>query len=85
MSAVAVCCSSASESSRGRLHLVKQAHVLDCNHRLVCEGLDEIDLLSGEGINRDARQEQHADWSSSRMSGTPSAVRKPRASEHPEK
>ena len=44
-SAVAVCCCSASVRSRVlRLHLVEQPHVLDRDHRLVGEGLDELDL-----------------------------------------
>ena len=48
-SAVAVCCSSASLSSRVRcLHLVEQPRVLDRDHRLVGEGGDQLDLLVGE-------------------------------------
>ena len=48
-SAVAVCCCSASvEIARARLHLVEQARVLDRDHRLVGEGLDELDL---RGVN----------------------------------
>ena len=30
-----------------RLHLVEQPHVLDRDHRLVGEGLDQLDLLFG--------------------------------------
>ena len=50
-SAVAVCCCSDSRSSsRARLHLVEQPHVLDRDHRLVGEGLDQLDLLSVNGL-----------------------------------
>ena len=31
--------------SRARLHLVEQADILDGDHRLVGEGLDQLDLL----------------------------------------
>ena len=31
-----------------RLHLLEQPHILDRDHRLVGEGLDELDLLIGE-------------------------------------
>ena len=49
-SAVAVCCCKRfAQIARARLHLVEQAHVLDGDHRLVGEGLDELDLLVGEG------------------------------------
>jgi hypothetical protein len=34
--------------ARACLHLVEQPHVLDCDHRLVGEGLDQFDLLVGE-------------------------------------
>ena len=48
--AVAVCCSSASVSSRlpGSRSSCEQAHVLDGDHRLVGEGLEQLDLLVGE-------------------------------------
>ncbi len=43
---VAVCCSSDSlRSSRARLHLVEQAHVLDRDHGLVGESRYQLDLL----------------------------------------
>ena len=49
ISAVAVCCSSASVSSRFRASSsVEQPHVLDRDHRLVGEGLEQRDLLVGE-------------------------------------
>ena len=48
-SAVAVCCCSASLSSRGaRLHLLEQPHILDGDHRLVGEGLQQLDLARGK-------------------------------------
>ena len=48
-SLVAVCCSSDSVRSSVRcLHLVEQPHVLDGDHRLVGEGLNQLDLLVGE-------------------------------------
>ena len=34
--------------ARAGLHLVEQPHVLDRDHRLVCEGRDKLDLLVGE-------------------------------------
>ena len=37
-----------------RLHLLEQPHVLDRDHRLVGEGLDQLDLLLAEG-SRSAR------------------------------
>ena len=47
-SAVAVCCCSDSVKIVGaRLHLVEQPHVLDRDHRLVGEGLHQLDLLVG--------------------------------------
>ena len=48
-SEVAVCCSQRlGKLARARLHLVEQSHVLDCDHRLVGEGLDQLDLLGSE-------------------------------------
>ena len=41
--------------SRARLHLLEQPHILDCDHRLVGEGRDELDLLFGEGFDPSAR------------------------------
>ena len=49
ISLVAVCCSSASVSSRFRAcSSVEQAHVLDGDDGLVGEGLQQLDLLVGE-------------------------------------
>ena len=49
ISLVAVCCSSASVSSRLLvLQLGEQPHVLDRDDRLVGEGLEERDLVVGE-------------------------------------
>src|SRR5215468_1689422 len=39
------------ELARARLHLVEQPYVLDRDHRLVGEGLDQLDLLIGKGPN----------------------------------
>ena len=41
--------------ARARLHLVEQAHVLDRDHRLVGEGLDQLDLLIGERVDNGSR------------------------------
>ena len=61
-SEVAVCCSSASLSSRVRcLHLLEQPHVLDRDHRLVGKGLNQLDLLVGERRDFLALEEDHAD------------------------
>src|SRR6476620_3645923 len=43
------------EITGARLHLVEQPHVLDCNHRLVGERVDQIDLLLGKWVNRNSR------------------------------
>ena len=44
-SAVAVCCcSDFLEVARLRLHLVEQPRILDRDHGLVGEGLDQLDL-----------------------------------------
>ncbi len=53
-SEVAVCCSSASdEFARARLHLVEQPHVLDRDHRLVGELLQQflLRLRDGSGLS----------------------------------
>ena len=51
-SLVAVCCSSDSVSSRvARLQLLEQPHVLDGDHRLVGEGLEQPDLPVGERLD----------------------------------
>ena len=44
ISLVAVCCSSASVRSIACLELIEQAHVLDRDHRLVGERLEQRDL-----------------------------------------
>ena len=44
-SAVAVCCCSASESVR---YLFEQPDVLDRDHGLVGEGLQQLDMMRGE-------------------------------------
>src|SRR5262249_35998746 len=44
-----------SQRTRARLPLVEQAHVLDCDHRLVGKGGDEVNLLVGERASRSAR------------------------------
>ena len=49
ISAVAVCCSSASVNSRFRASSPEQPRVLDGDDRLVGERLEQRDLLSGEG------------------------------------
>src|SRR5262249_33533970 len=36
------------ELAGARLHLVEQPHVLDRDHRLIGEGLDQLDLLVGK-------------------------------------
>ena len=50
--------------ARAGLHAFKQAHVLDRNHRLVGEGLDQLDLLFGERSHRFALQNNDPDGSS---------------------
>ena len=40
--------------TRARLHFVKQTDVLDRNHRLVGEGLGQLDLFVGERFRRPA-------------------------------
>src|SRR5262249_48801033 len=45
-----------------RLHLVEQPDILNCDHRLVGEGRDKIDLLLGEWVNHSSRQEYDTDW-----------------------
>ena len=61
-SLVAVWYSSDSVSSRcARLHLLEQPRVLDGDHRLVGEGLDQLDLLVGEGLRLSGRTDDDAD------------------------
>ena len=50
--------------ARARLHLVEQAHVLDRDHRLVGEGLDQLDLLVGERPHGFTLQNDHPDGDS---------------------
>src|SRR6266568_5260029 len=45
-----------------RLHLVEQTNILDCDHRLVGEGSDQLDLLISEWRYYLPAQCQHADW-----------------------
>ena len=63
------------EFFRARLHLVEQAHVLDRDHGLVGEGLDDLDLACGEMSRLLARQHQRALDPSFRSSGTPRRAR----------
>ncbi len=46
------------------LHLVEQPHVLDGDHRLVGEGLDQFDLLVGKWSDDSAEQVEHTNRSS---------------------
>src|SRR5262249_15010577 len=48
--------------TRACLHLVEQPHVFDGNHRLIGEGLDQLDLLVGERPHVGAGEAQHAYW-----------------------
>ena len=55
-----------------RLHLVEQADILDGDHRLVGEGLDQLDLLVVKGLgSRPASWRRRRSDSPSRSSGTP--------------
>src|SRR5262245_49542136 len=49
------------EFARARLHLVEQAHVLNRNHRLVGEGVDQLYFLVTERPHGRAGQDDHAD------------------------
>ena len=61
-SAVAVCCCSDSASRRVRcLHLVEQPHILDRDHGLVGEGLQQLDLLVAERPHLGAAEHDGAD------------------------
>src|SRR5262249_42709719 len=44
-----------------RLRLVEQPHILHGDHRLVCERLDQLDLLVGERLYGIARASDHPD------------------------
>src|SRR5215472_10514518 len=41
---------------------VEKARVLDCDHRLVGEGFDQLDLLFGKRPHRRSLQDDDADW-----------------------
>jgi hypothetical protein len=43
-----------------RVHLVEQAHILNGDHRLVGEGLDQLDLLFGERARGGAVHDEQA-------------------------
>ena len=78
ISLVAVCCSSASVRSRLRaFELGEQPHVLDRDHRLVGKGLEQRDLLLGEGPGSGRPDGDGADGTPSRISGTARMLRKP--------
>ena len=62
ISLVAVCCSRASVSARLRAsELLEQPHVLDRDDRLLGEGLEQLDLLVGEGPGSARADDDHAD------------------------
>src|SRR5688572_6027528 len=46
---------------RARLHLLKQTDIRHRNHRLVGEGLDELDLPVGKRLDSFAEKHDHAD------------------------
>ena len=46
--------------ARARLHLVEQAHILDCDDGLVGEGLDEFDLARTEGAGLRLSDDENA-------------------------
>ena len=48
--------------SRALLLRLEQPEVLDGDHRLVSEGLDQLDLLLSERPYRSAVQDEHANW-----------------------
>ena len=63
----------------GRVHrcagaVRRVAAILDRDHCLVGEGLDQLDLLVGEGPHGFALKDQDSDGRPSRRSGTPSMV-----------
>ena len=47
--------------ARPRLHLVEQAHVLDGDHGLIGEGLEEVDLALGEWASLPTCDHEYAD------------------------
>ena len=62
-SAVAVCCSSASRKlACARLHLFKQPHVLDRDHRLVGEDGYQIDLFCCKWLQQGSRPFSRFHW-----------------------
>src|SRR5215470_15269332 len=65
------------ELARACLHLVEQAHVLDRDHRLVGEGLEQLDLLRTEGPRFGAATRVPATIPS-RSSGTPTPACRPK-------
>ena len=59
---MAICCSQrVAELAVARLHLFEEADVLDGDHRLVGEGLQELDLLVAERAHLGATDHQRAD------------------------
>src|SRR5215475_9153259 len=44
-----------------RLHLIEQSHVLDRDHRLVCERLDQRNLFLGEWLDLQAISQNHTE------------------------
>ena len=71
-SAVAVCCSKASVSSRVRAcSASNKRRVLDRDQRLVGEGRDKLDLLLGEWLHDGAISTMTPITTSSRNNGTP--------------
>ena len=48
------------EIARSRLYLIKQPHILDRDHRLVSEGLDQFDLPVGERPHDATQQRERA-------------------------
>src|SRR5258708_3329243 len=67
----------ADELTRPRLQLLKQADVLDGDHRLVSEGLEEFDLVLRERPGRGDGHRDDADGSAFRQHGYPDAASKP--------
>ena len=60
-SAVAVCCCSDPRDPRLRLNLLEQPRVLDRDHRLVGEGLQQFARRRGRTARRPARHADEAD------------------------
>ena len=71
---VAVCCSSEfGQLPRALLLRLEQPHVLDGDHRLVGEGLDQLDLLVGKWPHRFRGRTNTPMVAPARKSGTPTA------------